>query len=202
MESSNVREMQRITLLAALAALTLGLGAAVAGAAPLPGVKKPSDRQAWLSLLHWAKGCESDWRSTPAASSASGIDISAPIADGNRLVQVACYFGAYQGTTIMYLVNPGRHVTGPLAFSIYIDPGSGKPTLRKETEILGDTMFDSKSGSLSVFDKARGIGDCGIYSTFKLTDDRFVPVVVRAKLACNGKPPFDPTLWPKLRLPS
>jgi hypothetical protein len=52
-----------------------------------------------------------------------------------------------------------------------------------------------------VFDKIRGIGDCGFYSVFKLTSDRFVPTEARAKTKCDGKGGGGPEHWPKLPLP-
>ena len=56
------------------------------------------------------------------------------------------------------------------------------------------------AGKLDLFDRARGIGDCGIYSVFRFNGSRFVPVVARAKAACDGESGGGPTRWPKLPL--
>src|SRR5207247_219198 len=80
-------------------------------------------------------------------------------------------------------------------------PG-GKPTPRRETQILGLTSFTPKTGDFTVFDKFRGPGDCGIYSAFALHGNALEPVEARAKVACDGKGPYDPARWPKLPLPS
>ena len=60
--------------------------------------------------------------------------------------------------------------------------------------------FNPKTKRLIVFDKGRGLGDCGFFSVFRLAGDRFIPVEARAKLTCNGKG-ADPTRWPKLPTP-
>jgi Protein of unknown function (DUF1176) len=146
---------------------------------------------------HWPASCEQSWRRSGALD--AGIQKwHAP--GGARLVAVQCFQGAYQALSIIYLVGVRRTVTGPMRFRIYIDTGNG-PEPRTKTAILGVLSFRPKSGRLTVFDKARGIADCGIYSVFRLHGHSFVPVEARAKTPCDNKPPFAPTRWPKLPLP-
>jgi hypothetical protein len=102
--------------------------------------------------------------------------------------------------SILYLVSPARAVTGPLRFRMYVDVGKG-PKPRMTTAILGNLSFATKTGRLTVFDRARGIGDCGIWSAFELRGHAFVPVEVRAKAACDGEDAFKPKRWPQLPLP-
>lgn len=187
--------MRALALIAVAAAIFTG----VAGADSLPGTKTAKDRADWRAILHWPTGCEKDWH-LAGNTSAAGIVLHAS-AGGRRLVEVSCYLGAYQGTAMLYLVRPAFRPAGPLTLQIYVDPGSGVPTARTTTRLLGVLSFTPRTGQLVVFDKARGIGDCGIYSVFKLTGNRFVPTVARAKTKCDGKPPFDPRRWPKLPLP-
>lgn len=185
-----------------IAVLLAGLVAATAAlaVAPPPGTQTPKDRAAWRAILHWPQSCEKDWRST-GNNFASGIWVSPPDRSGKRLVGVTCYYGAYQGVSMLYLLRAGQKATGPLSMHIYEDPGSGKPAAKRLTRILGNLDFVPRTGRLVVFDKGRGLGDCGIFSVFKLTGDRFVPVEARAKLKCDGKG-GDPSRWPKLPLPS
>jgi|HubBroStandDraft_6_1064221.scaffolds.fasta_scaffold410449_2 hypothetical protein len=180
---------------AALFILTPG----AASAAALPGTRSAADRVAWRSILHWPASCESGWRE--AAQAGSGVGLLPAGAD-RRLVAVDCYFGAYQGVTMLYLVGMTRSVVGPLPLQLYGDPGSGRPRATRQSQILGVLSFASDSLTLHVWDKFSGAGDCGIYSTFRLAGSRFVPVAVRAKLACNGKPPLQPGRWPQLPLPA
>ena len=136
----------------------------------------------------------------------AGIDFGSGVGtwklpDGRRLVEVTCFRGAYQGVSMLYLVDSARKATGPLALRTYQDPGSGKLKPVTLTRVLGILAFTPKTGVLTIFEKFRGPGDCGIYSVYKLTGNRFVTTEVRAKTACDGKPPYDPARWPKLPLP-
>lgn len=189
--------MRGISLVTAAATLAVTLAAAAARADTLPGTKTSADRAAWRAILHWPNSCEKDWR---LAGDPSGSGIAVWPASGGKLVDVSCYLGAYQGTSMLYLVR-ARRSSGALTLLIYRDPGSGVPTPSRRKQILGTLTFAPRTGILTVLDKFRGVGDCGIYSTFRLVNDRFAPVEVRAKTACDGKPPFDPRRWPRLPLP-
>jgi hypothetical protein len=188
-----MRVLRMLLATAVLAAVAAGS----AQAGPFPGTKTARDRAAWRAILHWPNSCEHNWQIGSHPPTA-GVGLW-PTPGGKRLVAVTCYLGAYQWTTRFYLVDPSRDATA-LSFHIYHDPGSGIPTPIREKEILGVPLFTPKTGRLTVFDKARGVGDCGIYSTFRLSGARFVPVETRAKTACDGKPPYDPGRWPKLPL--
>ena len=191
----------RLSLATSILALVIAAAASVAGADSLPGTKSAADRAAWRTVLHWPSSCERSWRAAGAgAAGAAGIG-AWPVPGGKRLVEVSCFLGAYQGVSMLYLAGGDRQAVGPLALRAYRDPGSGVPTVTRETQILGTFAFSPRTGILLVLDKFRGVGDCGIYSTFRLATDRFVPVEVRAKTACDGKPPYDPLRWPRLPLP-
>jgi len=182
--------------LLAVAAITV----AGASAATLPGTKTKADRTAWRSLLHWPASCESDWRMPGVSTSLGGSGIDTYAANGGTLAIVNCYYGAYQGTFMLYLIDSAGKPTGPIALHIYEDPGNGKPKAVRQTMPLGDFVFSK--GMLTIFDKAAGYGGCGVYSTFRLTGSTFVPVSARAKETCDAKPPHDPAKWPKLPTPS
>ncbi len=185
---------RRLTCAAAAAAALALVPAAAAGA--LPGTSTTKDRAAWRAILHWPASCERDWREAGAPGTA-GVDVRRTASE-LRLVMVACSLGAYQGTSMLYLVDARARPTGPLGLRIYEDPGTGKLRLATRTRTLGVMSFTRSSGLLEVFDKFRGLGDCGIYSTFRLRGRRFVPLVARAKKACDGKGPYDPRRWPRL----
>ncbi len=96
-------------------------------------------------------------------------------ANGNRkLVAVECYPGAYQGDALLYLASPSSTPVGPLKLQVYEDPGTGHVKLETATTILGVLDFARSTGTLTVFDKFRGVGDCGIYSTYRLEGSRLV----------------------------
>jgi hypothetical protein len=179
-----------LVLVAALAVVSSAAGAS----APLPGTQTTSDRAAWRRLLHWPGACESSWR---AGGSGAGIAGVWPLARGRFLVAVDCTLGAYQGTSMLYLLDSDRHVSRPIALHIYQDQGAGVPRPTSTTVVLGTLSFSPASRTLAVRDLSRGAGDCGIYSTFRLVDSRLLPIATRAK-ACGGKPPYDVGHWPRL----
>jgi uncharacterized protein DUF1176 len=166
-------------------------------AGPLPGLNTPADRAAWRSLLHWPASCERRWRQSHPPPMA-GVDDTWRTRNGARLVTVTCFLGAYQVAQLVYFLPASGKARGPLRFRIYEDPGNGVPKPRTEALLVGELTFDPTKGRLFLFEKARGLGDCGIYSVFHLQGTAFVPVETRAKTACNGKPPLEPTRWPKL----
>ena len=61
----------------------------------------------------------------------------------------------------------------------------------------GTIDVEPATGRLRLFTKFRGLADCGVLATYALRGGRFVPVEVRAKLACDGHPPYDPARWPR-----
>lgn len=182
--------MRRTVLVALLVAALAGTAAA---AGPFPGTKTAKDRAAWRAILKWPAGCEREWQST----SPDFAGVSTWQAGARKLVMVDCFLGAYQGTQVIYLVDAAKHKVGPMRLHLYVDTGNGKATPAYRTQILGIANFNPSTKRLVVLDKARGLGDCGFYSVFRLAGDRFVPVESRAKLACDGKG-ADPPRWPKL----
>jgi uncharacterized protein DUF1176 len=182
----------------AVAGALLAAGAAPAGNLDFPGTKTAQDRAEWRKALQWSSACEREWNRSHA--SFSGVVIY-PTGTPRWLVSVTCIQGAYQGTQLLYLVDRGLHRVGPIPLHIYTDPGKGKPRATRVAQILGTVDFNRGTSRLVVFDKFRGPGDCGILSVFRLQKQRFYPLAVRAKLACNGKGPFNPFSWPLLPLP-
>jgi 4-amino-4-deoxy-L-arabinose transferase-like glycosyltransferase len=164
---------------------------AIVACFPLPAA---TDRAAWHRLLHWPESCESAWKDTGTSGAGVALYPAAP----ETLVAVQCAPGAYQGDAMLYLAESGGRSIGPLVLDLYSDPGDGHPRLGKTTVVLGDLRFDRATGTLTVFDKARGVGDCGIYSRYRLAGGRLVLIDARAKTACNSEGPFDPARWPRL----
>src|SRR5258708_23509355 len=172
------------------------VGSAVGGPGSLPGTQTRGDRAAWRRLLHWPGACETAWRQQGSGAGVAGLW---PAGRGGYLVAIDCSLGAYQGTSMLYLLDLNGRAGGPLSLRVYQDHGSGVPEPTTTTVVLGTLNFSPQSRTLAVRDVGRGAGDCGIYSTFRLVGAGLVPIAARAK-ACDGKPPYDPVHWPLLRL--
>ena len=191
--------MKRTLLTVLAAAVLTSTATAASGPGTFPGTKTARDRVKWRKVLHWSNRCERDWRSSHAPS--AGVVVFAT--DTSKwLVSVTCTLGAYQGTQVLYLVDRALNRIGPIPLHAYRDPGNGRPRPVRETQILGTLDFRRGTSRLVVLDKFRGAGDCGILSVFRLQKNRFYPLAVRAKIACDGKGPFDPFRWRLLKLPT
>jgi hypothetical protein len=175
------------------AAIALGATGTAHAGAGLPGTDTPEDRAAWRTVLAWPSACERTWQETSPTT--AGVQ-TWRASGGRTLVSVTCFLGAYQGTQRLYLVSASGTPGRVLRLHLYRDPGTGRPTPARTAQPLGVLTF--RSGRLELFDKARGVGDCGILSRFTLRGSRFVPTSTRAK-ACDSGPPVDPARWPKLR---
>ncbi len=176
----------------AAAALLFAAGAL---AAALPGARTAGDRAAWHALLHWPANCERGWKAT--GEPGAGMELM-PAGGGRDLVAVECYPGAYQGDALLYLASPSAGPVGPLSLQVYEDPGNGDPKRTASSTILGVLDFTKSTGTLTIFDKFRGLGDCGIFATYRLRGSRLVLTAARAKTTCDGKAPFSPQKWSKL----
>ena len=177
-------------------ALLLSGSASAAPPGGFPGTKTAKDRAEWRSALHWSGACERDFGKARYA----GVVVYAT-GTPKWLVAITCTPGAYQGSQLLYLVDRGLNRIGPIPLHVYRDPGNGKPRPTRTTMILGTISFNRGTSRLVVLDKFRGAGDCGILSIFRLQKQRFYPLAVRAKVGCDGKPPFDPFKWPLLPRP-
>ena len=195
-----------------LAPASLAAGRASTAPAPLPG-SLTKDRPAWRALLRWPASCDQGGKVSPwmGWEGNGGISVLGPFPSGVRLVQVACHGGAYRAYYLLYLVDPHRKVTGPLVLPLYMERSSllglpgrrhgrrlDKPTLVRQAKVRGNVEVKPLLEMLEIVSSA---GNCGFYSTFRLSGKRFVPVEARGKLECDDQPPIDPREWSKLPLP-
>jgi hypothetical protein len=181
--------------------MALLAGASVPAAAALPrvgnGGLRAADRAAWRAFLGWPAVCERPYRqSFPGDGPNAGLAFF-PVPGRRLLVQVTCAFGAYQGSSMLYVVDRSR--TPPrargVALTVYEAPGASLRRTRSRI-VYGTVRADRATGALSVLTVFRGLGDCGVLAGYALRAGRYVPVEVRAKLACDGRPPYDPARWP------
>jgi len=92
------------------------------------------------------------------------------------LVEVACARGAYQGSQIYYYVDedPRARRIEPIRFRTFEVPGADAADIvaREDIELWGSPEFRAKTAELVVFNKFRGLGDCGSLSIYKLDGAR------------------------------
>ena len=126
-----------------------------------------------------------------SAADARGRFWSARLDPWTTLYGVGCTSGAYNQLDRLYLVNAGNfRQIQPLTFA-EPDGADGWET----TDLLTNVDVNEVSGTLTAFNKGRGLGDCGSIGTWRWTGGKFSLREYRAEGECNGR---TPDKWPVL----
>jgi hypothetical protein len=157
------------------------------------------DREAWRKVLQWSAECEQAFDYPD--KSFGGLEFY-PLADKQYLVEVVCTTGAYQGYQVYYFYDETKQqpVAKLLTFESRESQDEKSLTKIQTTELWGLPTFDTNTKELKVFNKFRGIGDCGTLATYEFIDGQPKLKELRAKLACDGKGTGDPEQWTRISL--
>jgi len=169
-----------------------------------PAVAREGDsaRAPWRQSLSWPSWCEDGYRTAfPDGTPGGGVDLRT-LPDGRLLLVVGCGTGAYQGTSLLYDVRIPQSAppTGRLLrVPTYDTAGVRSVRLKRTTRgyATGLLTHSPDNTLLTVFTKFRGLGDCGVWVRYRIATPALVPLVVRAKVRCDAKPPFNPARWPR-----
>ena len=111
------------------------------------------------------------------------------------LVAVTCDFGAYQGSyALVHIDRDGARLLSATAYDL-----DGTELAGRQTTFSTPDFSALGAGSFSTFARARGLGDCGIYSTYALEGAADARVVEVRSRDCGDVIPDDlppPTEWP------
>ncbi|WP_342363194.1 DUF1176 domain-containing protein [Terrarubrum flagellatum] len=108
--------------------------------------------------------------------------------DGVALVMLPCDAGAYNFSSLLWLVK-GKNVAGAQKLMLP-DP------LGRSQDGVTNGDYDPASGQLSFLAKGRGIGDCGESGVYSWTGSSFVLASYRKMDKCQAVDPDDwPVLW-------
>lgn len=129
---------------------------------------------ALLEQLWTQSGCAENYEGEPRP----GVERHA-LGGGATLVLVPCGAGAYNFSTVPYVVRGG---TAALA-GFDAAPGWGG---EDGPPMLVNAGFDAKTGELGSYAKGRGIGDCGSAETWVWDGTRFRLTEARAMGECRG----------------
>lgn len=143
------------------------------------GMKAPADlsakvRKVMASSLTDCEPDEGDYKP-------SERDFAEPL-DANRyLVGIACFSGAYNQMTNLFVVTKDSAATAKPQAS------RAKLELHNSNDAqLVNADFDTKTGTLSEFSKGRGLGDCGSISEWVWTGKQFAAVSHEEMTECRG----------------
>lgn len=192
--------------------LALLLQAAATAAPPPPELLQepvtPAGRAALRAVLQWPQECEDQHQ---AAARLLEIDEGRvrflDLGQRHALVEVACARGAYQEARRYFLLDLDGPQPEATALSLpsraLDDDGQWQPV--ELPEIAGDASFDKKRRTLTVFARARGLGDCGTRGTWRVdvAQKRLVLVELLGR-DCDAEPDQAPPFerWPRLFPPA
>jgi hypothetical protein len=112
--------------------------------------------------------------------------------DGRALVLIPCIMGAYQGSSIGFIA-PRKG--GPAKRLVLPTPYLGNDPARSAADMLTESDFDPKTGSLTMVAKGRGIADCGFSASWIWDGNAFRLSDMSLQEACGGAAPGE---WPTL----
>jgi len=101
------------------------------------------------------------------------------IGGGATLVLIPCGAGAYNFSSVPYVVRDGKAALAAFDAAPGWGGDDGPP-------MLVNAGFDAKTGELSSFAKGRGIGDCGSAESYVWDGTRFRLTAARAMGECRG----------------
>jgi hypothetical protein len=157
------------------------------------------DRKAWREMLKWSDDCEQAFDYPD--KNYGGIEFYR-LAEKQYLVQVTCTGGAYQGYQVYYFYDETKQQPTAKLLNFESRESQDEKSLTKTqaTELWGQATFDEKTKQLKVFNRFRGVGDCGILATYEFADGESVLKELRAKINCDGRGAGNPEKWNRVSL--
>ncbi|MBV8771166.1 MAG: DUF1176 domain-containing protein [Deltaproteobacteria bacterium] len=157
-----------------------------------------SERGAWRGILHWPAQCESSFNYPDA--NFGGIQFY-QLGNNDYLAMVICTLGTYQGSQVFIRIHPygwlGQVRTILLKFAVLKEDGESELLhIDKTNQPWGVAEFQPATRHLTLLDRFRGVGDCGIWSVYAFPDHRTKLIAARAKLTCDGQKANQPATWP------
>lgn len=143
-------------------------------------VKEIYERREQLKL------CDGDINPEIALSGSSVY----PLVQNKYLIQFICFLGAYQGT-YHYILAEGDNLK-ILNFALIENK---KRTVTNT--IVGLPTFNPKTKNITVFNRYRGLGDCGSWAKYDWRGNQFQLLEYREKKKCDGKY-IEPEKYPKV----
>lgn len=148
------------------------------------------ERQAWYQQLHWPANCEEDFSDANSNPSYSGLNFWKLADNQTYLVEINCFWGAYQGNFRYMLYNPTSKpiLKKLLTFKTFHQAGKvlSKPLV--SSTVVGIPTFSDAQQQLTVITKERGTGDCGTQALYHISATGAELSRFAAKFKCDSDP--------------
>jgi hypothetical protein len=163
-----------------------------------------AERERLRTMLGWPDDCEDSFRELLTRNSSVGSGVTAhALGEGRTLYCVQCDLAAYQEVFMVVLQDTPNDPGKVLTFPLY-DREGGKVSRSEDTSLAGWPDFNDATKTLTVFYKARGIGDCGSYVTYTFPTQGAPKVVEARAKGCSdasSKKDIEPSRWPLVKNP-
>lgn len=125
---------------------------------------------------------------TPGAMTADAHALD----DAQAIAFIPCIMGAYQGSSLAFIVPRGR---GPARQLILPTPYLGADADGASISYFTEAWFDAEGGMVSTAAKGRGLADCGTSASWIWDGTAFQLTSLELQQVCGGLYPGD---WPSL----
>ncbi|WP_017297031.1 DUF1176 domain-containing protein [Nodosilinea nodulosa] len=120
-----------------------------------------------------------------------------PLGD-RALVELECTLAAYQAV-YAYVVYQPDGTLQPLKLDVFYPNQAGQFDRTSEATVAGLVEFDPKQGLLTVFSKARGVGDCGSLAEYQWTGSELKLATFRYQECSDSPAEFvEPSDYPQI----
>ncbi|MGG6240537.1 DUF1176 domain-containing protein [Nodosilinea sp. AN01ver1] len=161
-----------------------GSAAPEATAAPVSESDLPADEVILQTVLDQAESqdiCDGFYQPEVAEAESQVYRL------GDRaLVELQCATAAYQSVYAYVAVQPDGSLQ-PLTLDLFYPSEAGPFERTSEPTVGGLTSFDPETGLLTVFSKARGVGDCGSLAEYRWTGNELELATFRYQ-ECSDSP--------------
>ncbi|WP_162244682.1 DUF1176 domain-containing protein [Aureimonas sp. Leaf454] len=112
------------------------------------------------------------------------------LSDAQALVTFACIMGAYQGSSIGFLISRDNKVAQQLKFPVSYQSNGTQPV---NEDLLSESDFNPETGRLFMSARGRGLFDCGMSATWLWNGREFIMTELALQERCGGTELAD---WP------
>lgn len=118
---------------------------------------------------------------------------------GDRaLVEISCAMAAYQMVYAYAVYHPDGSIQ-PLSLDVFYPDDTGEFERSSEATVGGLADFDPEQGLLTLFSKARGLGDCGSLADYRWSGSELVLETFRyQECSATAEDFIDPTDYPQI----
>ena len=162
-------------------------------AAPIVDVADLAETSADPALLAGlSRRAEREADCEPFDADFAAFDAGPGSGEGKLLIGLTCLQGAYNFSSVFYLVE-GGDVEGARRVTFPEPDGDGAVV---GARLLVNAQFDDEHNEITAFSKGRGLADCGSWGFWAWDGSEFRLMDYSAMWLCRGVPSeYWPTLW-------